>query len=385
MKRIALAALLCFVAVLVVSPAWAAEEGVIQGQVVNKTPGGAGVGDVVVTLKTYVGEQEQSSLEATTDEEGEFEFSGLATGTKNRYQITLSYQEADYMSPFIQFVDGDPLRKLEIPVYDSTESPEAIHISLNHMFVFPKEADLLVQDYAIFTNTGDKAFIGPELVGEAGKRETLRFSLPKEAGDTSLDLGLMECCVLPAQGGFIDTMDVKPGDKEVAFTYPVKYSSSSYILTKRVDYATESFHLLIQDRGIEVSSQQLVREEPWTSSSGVRYLHFITQNVSPGTTISVTLSGLPHSTSLASLKWVALGLMVVALGFSLSYTQRRKRQPATQAASPGAQAALLQEIAQLDDDFEAGKIPEAEYSRARAQKKTRLIDLNRRLEGKDRR
>jgi 5-hydroxyisourate hydrolase-like protein (transthyretin family) len=382
MKRLPLAAFLCLVVLLFASPAWAAEEGVLRGQVVNKTPGGAGVEGLTVTLNTYVNEQKQTTLEATTDEQGRFEFSGLATGSSYKYQVTLSYQEADYFSPFIQFDQGDSVRALEFPVYNATESPQAIRISLNHIIVSLSEEGLLVTDYSVFTNTGDKTYIGPEL--EAGKRETLRFSLPQGAGETRLDLGLMECCILPAPGGFIDTMDVKPGDKEVAFTYPVKYSSSSYALTKRVDYPTESFHFLIEERGIEVSSPQLVREEPLTLR-GSQYLHFSAQNIGPGTTLSVTLSGLPHPTSLASLKWAALGLMAVALGFTLSYTRGRKGRAATQAPHPSTVAErLLQEIAALDDDFEAGKIPEAEYRRTRAQKKARLIDLNRRLKARGR-
>jgi hypothetical protein len=81
-------------------------------------------------------------------------------------------------------------------------------------------------------------------------------------------------------------------------------------------------------------------------------------------------------------------LVVLGTGFGLVYLIRRRRlQPVSSEDGLEQQRQrLLVELAHLDDDFEAGKIPEKSYRRLRSARKTQLVELMQRAkEESDRR
>ena len=103
-KRIALLVVIFILSLA--APVWAAEagSGVIEGRLVNGTAGGSSVADQVITLKTYLNDAEKSSATTKTDTEGRFVFAGLVTTeTNNSYDVTVIFQEADYVSERLSF------------------------------------------------------------------------------------------------------------------------------------------------------------------------------------------------------------------------------------------------------------------------------------------
>src|SRR3972149_320823 len=105
------------------SPALATGEGVISGQVVNKTANGSAVGTVEVTLTQYLnGTATSDGQKVTTDAAGKFEFRGLSADNGTAYTVSTSFQDADYISEDIVLTSASPLQSVELDVYDSTTS-----------------------------------------------------------------------------------------------------------------------------------------------------------------------------------------------------------------------------------------------------------------------
>ncbi len=375
-KRIAL---LLIVLILSLSTAALADEpgsGIIEGVVVNKTVDGGSVANQDVTLKTFLDDTEVNSNSTRTDAEGRFVFDGLSTEPGHSYYAVLTFQEAEYYGEWLSFDDGETTKSTEVIVYDSTTDDGAIKVATAHTIIYIEQGSLLVKEYFVFVNQSDRTYIGLEEATTEGNRETLQFALPKDIDELRLGQGLMECCVSASEEGFIDSMAVLPSGREVAYSYLVSYDSGSYTFSQRVNYPTASFDLLVQGEDTEVAVSQLSAEEP-LDIEGARFSHFTGQGLAPGDTLVIELSGLPQTSNQRFLTWIAMILGVLILGAGSIYLLRKKRPSPVKAADSleESRQRLLVELAQLDDDFEGGKLPERAYQRVRRQKKAQLIKL----------
>jgi hypothetical protein len=186
----------------------------------------------------------------------------------------------------------------------------------------------------------------------------------------------MECCIYLSEEGFIDTMPVLPGVKEIAYSYKVDYSSDNYSFSHQTNYPTAGFDLFVQGEGTNVAGDGLTAQESMVIED-IWYNHFSSQGLALGDTLDIRLSGLPRADNQQIVLWVTLTLVLLSGGFGFSYLLRKKKLQQVSPAGSLSQRRqrLLLELAQLDDDFEAGKIQEESYHGLRSVKKARLIQL----------
>jgi len=375
-KRIALLVMVLILSLPASVLAAEPDSGIIEGQIVNGTAGGSSVADQNITLNIYLDEVEVDAATTKTDADGRFIFDGLSTESDYSYGVTLVFQQAEYYSDWLSFNEGETTKSVEVTVYDSTTSDEALKIATAHAIIYVGQGSLQVEEYFLFVNETDRTYIGSKEISAEGTREVLRFSLPKGATELQITMGLMECCIVGSEEGFVDTMPILPGSKEVAYSYRVDYSSETYAFSQRVNYPTTSYELLVQGEAVQVTSDQLAPERP-LEFEGSRFNHLSGEGLAPGDTLVARLSGLPEASAQGAIIWVALALIVLTGGFGLGYLLRKKRvQPVSLEDSLDRRGQrLLVELAQLDDEFEAGKIPEENYRRLRSVRKAQLVEL----------
>lgn len=355
-------------------------EGKIEGQLVNGTEGGSSVAGQEITLKTSRNDAEIGSAIAKSDVEGKFVFEGLVTDTDYSYQVTLTYQEAEYTSEPFTFGQGEATKVTQITVYDATDSDEAISVDTAHTIIYVEPGGLRIMEYYLFVNDSTRAYVGSGEITATGKRKTLiGFALPSKAAEVQYGGDLMECCILRSGEGLTDTMPVLPGSKEIIYAYRVNYGSEAYTFSREMSYPVANYDFLVQGEGIKASSEQLAAGEP-INIENTLFNRLYGANFLPGKTIKVQLSGLPKVGSQKTLIiWVVLTLVVLGGGFVLnSWLGKRRLQPVRAGGGlDRGREGLLVELAQLDDDFEAGKIHEEVYRRLRAEKKSQLVALMR--------
>ena len=346
--------------------------GVVDGRVVNETAGGSSVADLDVILKTYLNDAEIDSTTTKTDIEGYFVFDGLSTELGYSYEVLISFQQAEYYGERLIFNEGETSKFNGVIVYDATTSDEAIMVPMSHMIIYVEEDSLLVKRYYLFANEVDRTYIG-EANGESPV--VLRFSLPEDATELQSTMGLMDCCIAQNEEGFYDTMPLLPGSKEMAFSYRVKPGSGTYEFSQMINYPTNRFDILVQGEDIEITSDQLVIDEPM-DISGILFNHLSGQGLAAGETLMIRLSGLPHTNTQVGILWVLLALILIVVGFVFVYLIKRKRpQPVSAGGVLSQQQRLLAELAELDDNFEEGGILEETYRRLRDEKKAELIEI----------
>lgn len=361
------------------------DDGVIQGQVINQTEDGSSTADVAVSLTIFVNDTEVGPTTVQTDAEGRFEFDSLSTESGYSYQVTLTFQEVEYDSQAISFNHGETSRSIDVEVYDSTGSDDAISIAMAYTVIYTEQSVLRVSEYYLFANMSDTNYIGTTEVTDDGDKATLRFTLP--AGYTGLqyEAGLMECCIIATEDGLIDVMPLAPGHKTIRYSYNLTTNGGTYDFSQKFHYPVAGYTLTVQDIGsVNASSAQLILGEP-LSISGAQFINLSGTELSAETIVTAHLSGLPTAGSQAAVIWTIVGLVVAAGGFGGGYLLKKKRprrpaiiQVITPNTTEDVRQKLFLEIARLDDELEAGKIPEEEYHKLRSAKKAQLVELMRR-------
>lgn len=365
-------------------------DGVIEGQVANGTAGAPAesVARLEVTLHPFVDDVPQETITAVADAEGRFRFEGLARGPDRTYVVSARYQGVETFSDPLSFATGETTLPALVVVYETTEDDEAIRVERAHIIVDFVEGAMRVGEMLVFRNDGDRTYVGREGQG------TLRFSLPPEARGLRFENPRMGTSVIRTKEGFLDTLPVPPGIRQVVLSYDLPYEAGVYRFVKTIEVPTASLDLLVADVGVEVDSDQLVFQGPWEGSGGARYLHFTAQNLARGEELVIQLSnpsamlrtslpqqaqGAPEEAGSAGVQeamgWIGLGLAALSVVFVLSYPRVRRR---TEEPLEGKREELLLALARLDDTFEAGEIAEEEYRRRRGEVKAQLIEVMRR-------
>ncbi|MEQ9618846.1 MAG: cytochrome c [Deltaproteobacteria bacterium] len=357
----------------------AGEGGAISGKVVNKTNDEAASG-INITLTSFMGDKETGKTEAVTEPGGEFAFRDLSWDRS--YAVTVRHKDAEYSTDKMVFYPGEDTKTLELPVYEPTTSDADITVKEAHMIVQVMEEGLSIADLSIFENKGDKMYTGSMDIGE-GKKETIRFSVPEEAGNINFIHGLDPGSVVRTENGFSDSAGVLPGDKRVVFAYNLPLDSGDTSIDKTIEYPTGSFLLLVSDTGSEIEVDGLSGQEA-VEIENEKFLRWTGADLKPGHEIIITFIN-PRDYS-EYLKWAALGFIVLLVGAGIIYSSVRggksksqENKPVTRESLLDKRSSLIREIAALDDRFEAGGVEEERYRKLRESKKAELVEITRRL------
>jgi len=325
-------------------------QGVIEGQVVNGTANGGSVEGLTVTLHVFVNMEEQPSQADVTDAEGRFRFEGLSTEADRGYALLLNYWRVDYGSDLLTFSEGETTLSVPIKVYEPTESDEAVSIERAHIFVEFQEGHLVLSELYFFSNGGDKTYIGAEEATEGQNgatvpRGTLRLPLPTGAAGLVFEDGELGQRFFETAEGFVDTWPLRPGQAsgQLMFRYFLPYDPSGYDLARDIPYPLKAINVLVVEVGVDVSSDRLTLEGS-RGTEGQSYLNLSGQNLSKGERLTLHFSGSPNNEPVEGeeampaqpssagnqplLRWAALGLVVLGVGFALGYPLF-KRQPKT--------------------------------------------------------
>ena len=352
-------------------------DGVIQGRVVNATEGG-NVTQQEVLLSVFLEEQRvDDPALAVTDDKGSFEFTGLDTGSDYVYQLTVVYQDEEYLFRPVSFTEGETVRTDNLVVASPTSSDEMIGVRRAHVIVTVGPESLEVSEYYQFANYGNTTYVGSGDAGQ-GSRETLRFLLPQDAVDLVMDGDVRGIEEIP--GGFVDTMIFPPGIREIQYSYRIEVTSEAYSLPVTLYYPVESLELFVMGEDVDVICDQLVLGEP-LDMGDTQAIRFDGSWLERNTTLDIRLSGLGDSGG-GLFSWQGIVILVVAhvLGIGGLTYWRRRRKAGRVAVTPGEKGIaererLLEEIARLDDAFEKGDISEEDYSRERSRMKARLVEI----------
>ncbi len=363
-------------------PAFAADQvsGVITGKVTNGTTNQPASG-LDLRLETYLGHQLAGSLMATTSAGGEFRFPNLDTQPSSFYVITTEYKGIPYSSETLLFQKDQTNVAVQLSVYETGASAEAISTSIAHTVISPGQGNVSVLEFESVSNISNMVYV------PSSDKDYLKFFLPPEAGSIEYLAGLNAGNTVRTDKGVAYSAPLKPGNLEVAYRYTVPNPQNQLIYARYVFYPSAGYSLLVKGTNARVESSLLERQDPVTIS-GESYQHFTAGGLTPSTYVMVNLTvgaggsstqpNVPLAES-GSLSPILLGSFAAILLLVILFLFLRKRHPVPADIVPEAEAPsrelLLDELARLDDRFEAGQIEPDAYRKLRAAKKAELLEL----------
>ena len=343
--------------------------GKIKGSVLNKTLNGTRVKDLEIILYQYKENKGAEVARTKTDPNGSFLFQGLNRDKQISYYASAKYKEVDYFSEMTHFLKKKEL-SFDLSVYETTDQDKDIHIKMHHILL---ETDnntkdtFVVREIMIVENQGNKTYTGSKEV-QPGKKETLRISLPKNAKNIQ---SMLPLAVNPWDGFSIVTA-FSPGTKRIIFSYTIKPGSADYKFEKNLYFKTDSFNFIFPKNGIQVKSDQLIYKGP-TPNSDQRFSYLAGKDMTEKSKVVIRLS-LPSTDNL--FKWVIAGpvMVLVGTGFVLFLIKGRKHrakkgddpvQKPSQITMAEQRQKILQSIAELDKQHDAGQIDSDKYESQR--------------------
>ena len=176
-------------------------------------------------------------------------------------------------------------------------------------------------------NAGDAPFV-PSVTGSQGPKGLLRFALPRNAFDLTLDQQLSGHEVIQVDRGFASLLPLPPGVTTVSFGYRVPYGRGEYELSTSAVYPTTTLWVLVP-ADLSAASAEL-RAEGIAEIGRQRYRLLVGENLAAGQRVGVALGGLPFTPRPWLLeenvqRGAALALAALGVLAAFAYAQLRGR------------------------------------------------------------
>ncbi|MGH9455676.1 MAG: hypothetical protein ACRD2O_17085 [Terriglobia bacterium] len=387
---------LLLVSVLVVfAPALLTAAITVEGRVVNGTDHRAAAGQTVELLLPRGGMQMVGSTK--TDASGRFSFSQPDLDSSAFYLLQAPYQGANYHAP-VQF-NSSGAATADITVFDSTRTLPPLRVRKARIVLHADGNKVHVQELFGLTNNTNppRAYINPQgtflfhlaaaasqmQVAVAGK---LNMPLPQEpqAGETA--------------GDFYIQYPIEPGLTVVMISYDADYQGNQFSLEDSVPYPVDYVELNVLPQNLAFDSKMFTPATGHDPETGGK--RFEAVNLASNKLLAGVLSGeappaeasgsgeqdqtvkiLPNTMSQLTLPLLACFLLILLWALGVRISKERagtKQHQGRQIVHKQLEARLeqlLNSLADLDELFEAGKMPEKNYWKERLEMKARIVSI----------
>lgn len=358
----------------------------LVGQVVNGTFDNKPVADLEVELHIYKGNKEitGAAQKTETDHNGYFSFSELDSELDIIYSTLSIYEGVEYYGPVLENLSEKPVEDYKIVVYESTSVDPGIFESMHHYIISSQDNLLNINEIILLKNGSKNSFIG-DIPLDEDKRRVIYFNLPEDLTNIALGDGLMECCVVFAEGTLTNTMALPPGTKQISFSYRIPLKSSEYLFHKILDYDVEIMNVFLASQGASFQSAVLESKGPFVVQDE-KYYRYAVRNLKKGEHFEFRLSNLSYLKNYTPL-FFAVGIILglaIGLGYWRYKYRRRERVPELPKKKRNKLATekekVLKEIEQITADLEEKKISKEQYNQKYQQLKSNLINLYKNLD-----
>jgi hypothetical protein len=391
-KRLVAGAVMALALCLLLAVAVSAQGGTgsLSGQVLNGTPGGSVPGVMTITLHSFDTETALDPVDTLADAQGRFRFDGLAVTETMQYALTTDFLSITYASDLYSYQPGQSEITATLSVYETTESSEGVSFDRLHIILQPgTDGTIGVQEIYVINNLADRTFIGTEPTG-GHIRITGQYTIPVGATDLTLeDQGSNR--FVAVGDGFVDTLPVAPGQgaSQVVVDYKLAYTGDRLRVTHALGFPTGGVQYFVPGETLAVVGSGI--EFQRTMGSGAQtYKVYQGPAIGPGGVADFEITGLGKAERTAfptGLVLAIAGALVLLIAVAVGLPLLRGRRSATVAAGlPGTaesvearRLALVDEIARLDDDRDAGLVAEADYESRRALLKAEVLELTQTL------
>jgi hypothetical protein len=255
---------------------------------------------------------------------------------------------------------------------------DRVHLTRADFWLELDDTVLSVNEELSLRSDADLHVVGSE------SEPVLRIALPQGAELLGISPEARQLGALPTSDGVSLVGPVPPGETRVTVRYRVAASEARSGIELRLPRDVDVVNVLVADTGLEIESERLHRRRPFASGTRT-YLHREAFHVKAGEAIGIALVPLQRGrTSRTAWAAIAAVAMLAAAAFVMAPLRKPHRETPAAAADETAwslrRQAVVQDIRDLDHDFETGKIAPEDYEPMRVRMRDEAIELLRREE-----
>ena len=226
----------------------------VTGKVINGTNDGSPVADLQMFLHKHDINEGVVVSQVVTESDGTFIFDDVVVEDKVLFAISCTYKGAFYVEP-VDLLGGEN-NDTVIKVFENTSSDEIITVVNASFLVSDINVDdrvLSILEMVTLSNVSDTTY-----VPGSGPMDILRFGLPGNSRNLSVDTGLGDAEYLRVDKGFGLMASVPPGLHEVIYTYDLPYAGPTAEIIKTWRYGAERFRVLVLSGVLRVKTDMSV-------------------------------------------------------------------------------------------------------------------------------
>ena len=368
----------------------AQERGSISGIIQHTGEGVPGHRIMLIRL-TQSGEVHRTP--GQTDTAGQFTFENLDTGEEFEYFVGIRYAGQLYKSTPIRLASGQHRTGVVVEASLSTEptAAEAMRnpplLVANHLVVLVlRDQHLEVREVIRLINNQPELSPSPETQSRPGQ-DLLHLPLPQGYYNFVGIQGLIPDHVRLLTSGLQYTAPLGVGEHRLVYTYSLPlHSEVITVLTERT-LPTTVLDILVEEERLVASSDLQPMER--VSIKPHTFWHFRGTNlpIHARSWFQVTRRDAPAPSLQVGAYIVVVGITLFGIGLPLYEVWDKRRQPGLDTGGALEQQDtlnvmrlhLLQAIARLDDQYQAGVIDAGAYQQRRDKYKKQLLDLAQQL------
>ncbi|MDX1613064.1 MAG: c-type cytochrome [Candidatus Promineifilaceae bacterium] len=363
------------------------EEASVSGLVINGTTGEAVGEGARVTLRAFTSELDITlTLTDTLDAAGTYQFALSDVPQDWFYRVGVDYAGVEFGSDFGQLSAAETELELPVTVFDQTDDPTQVVIEQLHMVLSFGEDGLQVGELYVVSNNADAIFVGATGDPALG---TFRIALPEEAQGVSFQRGFGSVdSFIPAtemertDSGWADTLPIRPGEGTLTLLaqYLLPYEDEG-TFSHPLNYDARGVNLVFPDVGValDLSEGWQLMGERNMGEAGT-FNTYARIDVPAGETITLDMEGRPRlperqasvvAPGDSNELLIGGGLALVAILAAAVVLRQWRSAPDLEAE----REELLEAIALLDEEYQAGEIDEVVYQEEREELKAELLEV----------
>tara|TARA_Y100001958_G_scaffold139583_1_gene113582 strand:+ start:1525 stop:2688 length:1164 start_codon:yes stop_codon:yes gene_type:complete len=337
----------------------------LSGQIVNGT---SPTDETIYEIKLMATQNSSSELIdiEIINTNKNFDFKKVIVDEAFTYFLIVNHQDI----PTIVFVeDIENPENINITVYDRVFTPKDIDV-IDYSIMIPHispDSDIIsVLGLISFTNNSNSTYFADLTDPNTSGLNLLRFSLPENFENLSVDSDLPPGNVMQIPTGFALSNPVPPGDHQILYSYSMPRNTGSIKYNIRLPFGSKKFKILVPEKSKISSEYNLLKDS--TLVDDKKYELLQGQDIKKGEVVVVDLINISKPGTLKKITYFIeknsvpffvgsitglILLLILIFSFLRSNSRRRNLELNSDI--------YIDKIIDLDERFEKNKINKEEY------------------------
>ena len=337
----------------------------LSGQIVNGT---SPTDETIYEIKLMATQNSSSELIdiEIINTNKNFDFKKVIVDEAFTYFLIVNHQDI----PTIVFVeDIENPENINITVYDRVFTPKDIDVidySIMVPHISPDSDIISVLGLISFTNNSNSTYFADLTDPNTSGLNLLRFSLPENFENLSVDSDLPPGNVMQIPTGFALSNPVPPGDHQILYSYSMPRNTGSIKYNIRLPFGSKKFKILVPEKSKISSEYNLLKDS--TLVDDKKYELLQGQDIKKGEVVVVDLINISKPGTLKKITYFIeknsvpffvgsitglILLLILIFSFLRSNSRRRNLELNSDI--------YIDKIIDLDERFEKNKINKEEY------------------------